>query len=75
MKKKTRLENLQDILPPGMFVDDYSPGDGITRYRFSKDNTGYFACRGVYTALGMKEAETFARGALEGYYLVKESAE
>jgi len=69
MKKKTREEALQDALPPGMFVSTYSPGDNVTRYRFSKDNTGYFACRGVYTALGYKEAETFARGATEGYYL------
>ena len=71
--KLTRLEELQKSLPSGLYVYTYSPGDGITRYRFSQSASScYFACRSIYTALGYKEAATFARGMAEGYYFAKE---
>lgn len=64
----TRLENLIDKAErAGLAVYTYSPGDGVTRYRFSREtNSDYFACRAVYTALGLKEAHCFADGAVVG---------
>ena len=50
----------------GLFMDTYSPGDGVTRYRFMLKDMDYFATDGIYTALGRAEALTFARGFLEG---------
>ena len=47
----------------GLYVDSYSPGDGVTRYRFFGKPMDYFAGGGLFTALGKKEAETW----LEGY--------
>ena len=50
----------------GLYVATYSPGDGVTRYRFIKSRGGrpvsYFAQNGIYTALGISEAETFLAG-------------
>ncbi len=41
----------------------WSPGDGMTRYRFySKPDCNYFGDDGIYTALGLKDALSFARG-------------
>lgn len=55
--KKTRLDDLQDAAASaGFYVTTYSPGDGTTRYRFSKDKGSYFSVRGEHTALGLKEA-------------------
>ncbi len=50
----------------GLTVSTYSPGDGMTRYRFSTDGLDYFACRPIYTAYGLKEAVTFFRGYAAG---------
>jgi hypothetical protein len=50
----------------GLFIDSYSPGDGVTRYRFFLQPTDYFAGDGIYTALGKKEAETFVNGFIQG---------
>lgn len=46
----------------GLFIDSYSPGDGITRYRFFIRESDYFAGDGIFTALGLKEAMIFIRG-------------
>lgn len=47
----------------GLHVDSYSPGDGVTRYRFFVEPPyDYFAGRGIYTALGRKDALTFVNG-------------
>jgi hypothetical protein len=63
---KTRIDKLRADLPPGYSIWTYSPGDGVTRYRFFKNappNQSYFGPDdGIYTALGYKEAEAFARG-------------
>ena len=96
-----RLEMLQDRLPDGWYIDTWSPGDGVTRYRFFHrdgdycvnketsasgkirncsltrlqapiptqqhqccfEKSDYFGpSNGRYTALGYKEAATFAAG-------------
>lgn len=65
-RKETRLDKLRASLPPGYTIETYSPGDGVTRYRFFKNappKQSYFGPNnGVYTALGYKEAEAFAQG-------------
>jgi hypothetical protein len=65
-KKPSRLEELRASLPKNVQVHTYSPGDGVTRYRFfwkAPANQSYFGPdTGIYTALGMGEAETFAEG-------------
>ena len=65
-KKKTKIQALSDSLPRGYAVCTRSPGDGVTRYRFFKGapkNQSYFGPHnGIVTVLGLKAAETFARG-------------
>jgi len=65
---KTRLDKLRADLPPGYVIYTYSPGDGVTRYRFFKNASpkqDYFGPdNGIYTALGYAEAEAFAQGLL-----------
>ena len=70
----TRLEELQqECRMRGFTVDPYSPGDGVTRYRFStltgdgRDGGGFFAVRSDFTALGWAEANTYATGRIQGY--------
>ena len=68
---KTRLDKLRADLPPGYAVYTYSPGDGVTRYRFfenAKPSQDYFGPdNGIYTALGYAEAEAFASGLANQY--------
>lgn len=66
-KKKTRLEEMQDYAKSlGITVATWSPGDGVTRYRFfEKAGPGqtYFGpASGMYTALGLKEAWNYLYG-------------
>jgi hypothetical protein len=71
--KMSRYKELKENLPEGFGMDDYSPGDGVTRYRFfDREPFGYFAGRGIYTALGIKEAETFVAGLWAAYYAMME---
>lgn len=57
-----------------LFVDTYSPGDGVTRYRFFlwdglADGQNYFGPgNGIYTALGRKEALVWLAGYARGRY-------
>ena len=48
----------------GLYLDTYSPGDGVTRYRFftEPDNDYFGPGHGIFTALGRKEAQTFLTG-------------
>ena len=46
----------------GVFFSTWSPGDGVTRYRFFKTYTDYFAGDGMYTALGARESICWLRG-------------
>lgn len=63
--KKTRYEALhEEAKSRGYYVARWSPGDGVTRYRFFQNpGNNYFGPEnGVYTALGLKEAYEFLRG-------------
>jgi hypothetical protein len=40
----------------GLYITRWSPGDGKTRYRFSKHNADYFACTPIATVLGSRDA-------------------
>lgn len=67
MAKLSRMEGLQrEAKRAGLYVAAWSPGDGVTRYRFIKSRAGkpvsYFARDGIYTALGIAEAKTFLAG-------------
>jgi len=77
MKKLTMLDHWNETLAEyGFVIDTYSPGDGATRYRFfsnAGDRPDYFSGHGIYTALGWKEAEAFARGLLAGADQVKQA--
>lgn len=67
----TRLESLQESArEAGYYVGTWSPGDGVTRYRFFRladikpDEQSYFGpANGVFTALGLKQARTWLSGA------------
>jgi hypothetical protein len=66
-KKTSRLDSLRrEAARNNLYVGTYSPGDGLTRYRFFRSRGGkpisYFSQDGVYTALGIKEAETWLSG-------------
>lgn len=71
MTKKELWDTCHHI---GLHVDYYSPGDGVTRYRFwnrgilarSAEELDYFSCNGIYTALGLAEACTFVAGYQHG---------
>jgi len=74
------MTNKQDVLrteceSAGFTFDTYSPGDGVTRYRFKALDAGdgndehrrsYFANFGDFTALGWKEALAYATGRVHG---------
>jgi len=67
----SRIDNLNiDSIRIRLFVRTWSPGDGVTRYRFFKMSESNPSVQnydgphnGIYTALGIKEAETFLSGA------------
>lgn len=46
----------------GLKVDDWTPGDGVCRYRFFIEGDTYFSCRPIYTAMGRKQALVFLQG-------------
>jgi hypothetical protein len=53
----------------GLNVRTYSPGDGVTRYRFfpKDDTSSYFGpSNGIHTALGAKAAIEYAEGCVDG---------
>lgn len=61
----SRKENLSNAAARvGLYIRTYSPGDGETRYRFfkKKGNSYFGPGDGMYTALGIKEAETWLSG-------------
>jgi len=64
---KGRVDRLRrEAARHDLYVGTYSPGDGITRYRFFKSPGGrpvpYFSQDGLYTALGLKQAEAWLSG-------------
>lgn len=61
------MKKIKQILPKGITVDTWSPGDGVTRYRFVTDiglgDSSYFGASHndiLVTCLGVKEAELIA---------------
>ena len=61
----TRYEKLEtEAHKRGLHVDRWSPGDGVTRYRFfTKAGNSYFGPDdGIFTALGIGEAMRYAKG-------------
>jgi hypothetical protein len=66
MSKPTRWTFLQGSAHyVGLRIARYSPGDGMTRYRFFPidDPSDYFGpSNGVHTALGMAAAEAWIEG-------------
>ena len=71
-RKEKRIIILKLCEACGLALDTWSPGDGITRYRFIEQNDesiDYFGCSDVYklyTALGLHEAYTWVRGFKSG---------
>jgi hypothetical protein len=69
MSKLSELK--EEALKVGLYVSTYSPGDGVTRYRFLTENVGYFAGSSnarLYTALGYKDAEGYLTAYTHGYW-------
>ena len=66
----TRKEIEQELAEMGWTLASYSPGDGVTRYRFfCTPNQDYFGgSSAVYTALGLKEARVFFAGVRAGCF-------
>ena len=63
---------IMGALEVGLTLTTYTPGR-ITRYRFSHDiEADYFACKGIYTALGISDAESFLDGYREAVRFVKD---
>lgn len=68
-KKLTRMEKLaREAAERGLVVRTWSPGDGVTRYRFfeaphAPGQSYYGPANGIFTALGLKEAYAFLHGA------------
>ena len=58
---RTRLEK------HGLTITTDSPGDGVMRYRFHVLPNRQYSDPRLHTAFGWKEAETYARGLLDGY--------
>lgn len=46
----------------GLFVSTWSPGDGWTRYRFSRVEQDFNAGDGIVTVAGRKDALLWLRG-------------
>jgi len=64
--RRTRLMRMAS--ESGLYVATWSPGDGATRYRFFKNKkpVSFFRQSGLYTALGLSEAETWLSGYRRG---------
>jgi hypothetical protein len=61
----TRRELLESAAKShGLSVHAWSPGDGLTRYRFGEtpNTIDYFQHGGLFTALGIREAEIYLAG-------------
>lgn len=56
----------------GLYVADYNPGGTKIRYKFDRKEDNYFAMRGIYTAIGIAEAETFLAGYAQAYDHLRE---
>ncbi len=65
-KPSSKAEQIKEALPAGWTFHTWSPGDGVTRYRFFHNapaKQSYHGPKnGNFTALGFKEAMAFASG-------------
>lgn len=68
-KKPSRIEELRAYAHQlcDLQVTAYSPGDGVTRYRFSRQAGDYFEVQAVYTALGFSDAKRWLEAYALGY--------
>lgn len=57
----------------GLYVSTWSPGDGMTRYRFHAYPSDYNAGKELYTAGGLKDAKTWLRGYRQGQINAREA--
>jgi len=69
-----REEVMNRAVDLGIYCATWSPGDGITRYRFflsleNADQNYFGPANGDFTALGAKEALTFLDGVKAGIEL------
>ena len=78
----SRLDDLKHSASEvGLVVRSWSPGDGVTRYRFIRADApenqhDYFGASGsnkLYTALGISEADTWLTGFSQGWFAGRES--
>lgn len=68
----TKKDVLELTEQAGVYVDTWSPGDGVTRYRFASVPGCYFSWSHVdtlATCLGARDAVTFLRGMLAGQHV------
>lgn len=64
----SRSERLTQYLEgTGLEVREWSPGDGVTRYRFVYGKEGYFESCSHLTVLGLASARKVAQGILLGF--------
>lgn len=72
MVKFTKAELYERAESVGLKIDTYSPGDGVTRYRFfqTSPHVDYFASDGEYTAPGLKEASVWLHGYTKAFLTV-----
>lgn len=72
----SRSERLTKYLSgTGIAVSEWSPGDGVTRYRFLFDGQTYFETDGIVTVLGYGNAQRVARGIRAGFDAARAQAE
>ncbi len=67
--KRSRKDILRDnARKAGLYVSVYSPGDGISRFRFFKGvkPRSHFSGDGIRTVLGIANAELFLSGYRKG---------
>lgn len=67
MTKKEELTCICESV--GIYYRTYSPGDGVTRYRFFRNpgNSYFGPDTGMYTALGIKAAFDYVAGYRSAY--------
>jgi hypothetical protein len=77
MSREDHLNNA--LTRTGVYVRTYSPGDGMTRYRFFSPDvevSEYFGpSDGMHTALGFRDAKRYALGVLQGFDLGRKAHE
>lgn len=64
-KRISRVDTLRmNARHQGLSVAVWSPGDGVSRYRFFKGvkPRSYYSGDGIFTALGISEAQVFLTG-------------